>query len=244
MSPQQPERPRVICIGWHKTGTTTIGLALLKLGYSVLGCRLDTVHALRRGELESVLALTDEFDAVQDVPWAALFEELDRRHPGSKFILTIRDEASWLASASRHFGDTDIRLHEWLYGVGVLEGNEDVYLERYRAHVREVREYFADRPDDLLVMDFQGGDGWSKLCEFLGDPIPKQPFPHENIAPDRLVGLRKVHFELRQLAPMWLRRLWFDGRMAVRRLQGLPDPRNRFNNFSQNTYEISRRTKS
>lgn len=240
MSRQLPDRPRVICIGWHKTGTTTIGLALLKLGYSVLGCRLDTVHSLRRGDMESVLAVTDDFDAVQDVPWAALFKELDRRHTGSKFVLTIRDEDSWLASASRHFGDADIHLHEWLYGNGVLKGNESLYLERYCTHLREVREYFSERPDDLLVMDFQAGDGWSKLCRFLGHPVPKQNFPHENVSPGRLRGMRKLQHQARQLAPTWLRRLWFEGRMALRRMRGLPDPRNRFNNFPQNRLEARR----
>ena len=44
-------------------------------------------------------------------------------------------------------------------------------------------------PDRLLVMDIPAGDGWEKLCPFLGVPIPDAPFPHayktEYRAPDR-----------------------------------------------------------
>ena len=140
MTRNRADKPRIFCIGWHKTGTTSLGLALLKLGYSVLGCRLDTVHALKRNDLESVLQLADRFDALQDVPWAALYRELDQRHPGSRFILTVREEMSWLASATRHFGETHIRLHEWLYGKGILIGNEGA--PKKPGHVQ--RHYFKN----------------------------------------------------------------------------------------------------
>jgi hypothetical protein len=30
-------------------------------------------------------------------------------------------------------------------------------------------------------MDFSKGDGWAKLCEFLGiKKVPSRPFPHKN----------------------------------------------------------------
>ena len=33
-------------------------------------------------------------------------------------------------------------------------------------------------------MDLAAGDGWSKLCPFLGKPVPDAPFPHLNRAED------------------------------------------------------------
>ena len=44
-------------------------------------------------------------------------------------------------------------------------------------HERRVRAYFADRPDDLLVIDISAGEGWEALCPFLGVPVPDKPFP-------------------------------------------------------------------
>ena len=34
--------------------------------------------------------------------------------------------------------------------------------------------------DRLLVMDIIAGDGWDKLCPFLGKPVPEAAFPHRN----------------------------------------------------------------
>ena len=48
-------------------------------------------------------------------------------------------------------------------------------------HEAEVRRYFADRPSDLLVLDVTAA-GWEPLCEFLGLPVPDEPYPHTNRA--------------------------------------------------------------
>jgi hypothetical protein len=239
MARQKPDQRRVFCIGWHKTGTSTLGLALIRLGYSVVGCRLDMVHPLRRGDLEAVLDVAGQFDAVQDVPWAALYRELDERYPGSRFILTERDDDSWLRSARRHFKNTEIALHEWLYGRGRLIGNEKLYLDRYRRHNSEVREYFAGRPDEFLVMNLAEGDGWAVLCGFLGYPVPQQLFPHANKGPHSYTFFDKTRAGFRRLVPMPLRKAVFATRRFARALLGFPDPRNRFNNFHENRRELA-----
>jgi hypothetical protein len=33
-----------------------------------------------------------------------------------------------------------------------------------------------------LIIDLPNDDGWSRLCQFLGHPIPNVPFPHANKA--------------------------------------------------------------
>ncbi len=230
----EANRPRVFCVGWHKTGTSTLGLALIELGYKVLGCRLDTVEDLKAGRIESVLAIADDFDALQDVPWAFLFKELDQRYPGSRFILTDRDEAAWLKSAQGHFASGNYPMHEVMYGEGRLEGNENLYLTRFRAHNAAVRSYFRDRPGDFMEMNLSAGDGWEQLCAFLGKPVPGRPFPHANKGPHSLSTAERWRNRARDIAPVVLRRGWFRVRLAVRDIFGLPDPRNRFHNLEAN----------
>jgi hypothetical protein len=237
---KKSDKPRVICIGWHKTGTSTLGSALLQLGYSVLGCRLDTYYSLADGCVEKALAIADPFDAVQDVPWAALFRELDDRYPGSRFILTVRDEGAWLKSAKRHFGGTPIPLHGWLYGEARLSGNEQLYLERFRKHNCSVRLYFSGREDQFLELDFAAGDGWKKLCAFLKEPVPSVRFPHENQSPKALRGVKKWRALTAGFCPLPIRSVWFRLRLKVLSLRGVPDPRNRFNNFPMNRIEADK----
>ena len=229
--------PRVFCIGWHKTGTSSLGYALVALGYSVLGCRLDMVQPLRKGDLDAVLKLAGQFDALQDVPWAALYRELDEAFPGSRFIATEREEQSWLRSALRHFDSTDIPLHAWLYGEGVMRGNEQLYLDRYRRHNQEVKAYFANRHEDFLLLDLAAGDGWSEVCGFLGDPLPNRPFPHANKGPQSLDAQERALSSLRRWTPFAARKAIFGVRQAVRALMGQPDPRDVFNNMAANREE-------
>lgn len=232
--------PKIICIGWHKTGTTTIGDALLTLGYSVTGCREDLAYPLLDGNIKPAIEIATTFDAVQDVPWAALFEELDLAFPNSKFIITKREELSWLNSAKKHFKDSDIKLHEWIYGTGILEGNEAIYLERYRKHYKDIETYFKNRPNDFIIMDLKQGDGWVKLCKFLNKPIPKKKFPHSNKAPDNFTLKDKIINKLRHLAPNWLRLF----RIKILILLGYPDRRDRFKNKKFNQIEQSKRKKN
>jgi hypothetical protein len=201
------------------------------------------VHPLRRGDLETVLKTAGEHDAVQDVPWAALFKELDERYPGSRFILTEREESNWLKSARRHFGDAYVHLHEWLYGRGVLQGNEELYLERFRQHNQEVRDYFRDREDDLLIMNLQNGDGWQELCKFLDHDVPNRPFPHANKGPHSYTIRDHLVSGFRRIIPLAVRKAIFALRQGIRDRLGRPDPRDRFNNFRQNRAELERMRK-
>lgn len=235
---------KVICIGWHKTGTSTMGEALIQLGYEVLGARLDTTDYLFDNDIESVIEIARPFDALSDVPWAALFKELDNAFPGSKFILTVRDEQKWLHSAKKHFGSTNFPLHKWLYGKGKLEGNEELYISRYRKHNCEVREYFKDRPDDLLIMNFEKGDGWEKLCPFLGHEIPEKQFPHANKGKHNYNTKDKLIESLRNATPDLIRKVIFNTKLALLKLFGYKDPRNKFNNFPQNRIERRKRKKN
>jgi len=71
------------------------------------------------------------------------------------------------------------RLFEDLYGTDVFD--EQRFAAGYQKFVTAVFEYFKGRPKDLLVMNVSAGDGWEKLCPFLGKPIPGVPFPKANV---------------------------------------------------------------
>ena len=178
-------RNKVFCIGLGKSGTRSMGEALGILGYRVrpqFGVRdpdIDT-HALG-----TALALATESDAFIGNPWTILYRELDTTFPDSKFILTVRPVERWIASAVAYFGGESTPMREWIYGYGTPLGNEDAYIERYRRHNRAVAGYFHGRDEDFIVMDLEAGDGWEKLCEFLGCASPSVPFPHLNRTADR-----------------------------------------------------------
>jgi len=178
-------RSRVFCIGFHKTGTTSLAVALRTLGYRVTGPNGVDDPDIARNVLAMAYDLAEQYDAFQDNPWPVIYREVDAKYPGSKFILTLREPQSWIRSQVAHFGRRETPMRKWIYGVGSPQGNEAIYVKRFERHNAEVVTHFRDRANDLLVMDLTKGDGWEKLCGFLGADVPDRAFPHANKAQER-----------------------------------------------------------
>ncbi len=183
--------PKVFCIGFHKTGTTTMGEALEILGYRVTGPNGTKDPDIATTLIPMVERLAVEYDAFQDNPWPLVYRRMDMLFPGSKFILTLRDEDKWYKSTLDDFGERDLPMRALIYGPGHGHpaGNEAVYKRRMRRHNAEVREHFRERPHDLFTMELARDAGWDGLCAFLGKPVPARPFPHSNTK--RQVELRR-----------------------------------------------------
>ena len=174
-------KPKVFCVGFHKTGTKSLARALQILGYRVTGPDGARDPRIAERALPMALDIASRFDAFNDNPWSVLYREMDAAFPGSRFILTRRSPDSWIASVVRYFGDERTPMREWIYGPGrgAPLGNERAYLGRYRRHNADVVAHFSGR-GCLLTMDITAGDGWEMLCDFLGRPVPDRPFPHVN----------------------------------------------------------------
>ncbi len=173
---------KIIGVGFQKTGTSSLREALKVLGYRVKDTSSRPLIPILKGNYQKVLKMIRDYDALEDTPWYWIYQELDKRIPGSKFILTIRDEEAWYQSVSRHIGFLNNASHEWIYGreKGLPKDNKVNTLNIYRRHNKEVIEYFKDRPNDLLVVDFTEGESWEKLCSFLEREVPQVEFPHAN----------------------------------------------------------------
>lgn len=173
-------RTRVFGIGLSRTSTRSLTRALTELEHRCVHYPVD-LKAIQR------------HDAATDITVACRYQQLDRMFPGSKFILTLRERAAWLESCRNHFAapsriralnelssrQRELRLDVRRLVYGSADFNAELFSAAYDRHADGVREYFRDRPTDLLEMDICAGDGWEKLCPFLGKPVPEMPFPHD-----------------------------------------------------------------
>ncbi len=173
--------PKIVCVGFQKTGTTSLGTALKRMGYSVCGTRTDLTLPILHGNVTRIRTVIAGYDAVKDTPWPLLYKDIDRWFPGSKFVLTYRNPESWYNSVRDHIGTLRSPLHEWIYGwgKGIPAYNRDNTLRVYEDHIDDVYHYFRNRPDDLLTIDFSAGEGWDSLCDFVGRDRIEESFPHE-----------------------------------------------------------------
>jgi hypothetical protein len=177
--------PKIFGIGFQKTGTTTLGVILDRLGYRTAGYyqfrHLAGHEGLTLDALETqALRLAADFDAAKDTPWPLFYEGLDRAYPGSKFIHVTRDPQAWIRSAVKDFGQHPNALHQAIYGVPCPQGHEDIWLARYMRHNAAVRAYFADRPDDCLFLNLEDGISYEAICAFLNRPLVATGVPKAN----------------------------------------------------------------
>jgi hypothetical protein len=184
--------PKIFCIGFHKTGTSSMAAALRMLGYSVTGPNGQHDPDIENNVYIMAEKLTEKYDAFQDNPWPIIYRWCHQQFPDAKFIFTVRDPEKWYRSQG-NFGERETPMRRWIYGkdAGSPIGNKACYIARYNAHNAEVREYFKNNPN-FVEVDITAGDGWEGICGLLGRPIPVEPFPHANPTRERLP--KKVFF--------------------------------------------------
>lgn len=176
---------KIFGLGLNKTGTTTLGACLQCLGFRHSSFDLDLLKHVAIGELDPLFTTVASHDSFEDWPYPLVFEELDQRFPGSRFILTRRSSPErWLASLSAHALRTDpfigTRSRSLAYGAPYPQLNPQGHLAQYRRHLERVRRYFQHRPQDLLEVCWEEQASWDPLCTFLERPVPQLPFPHAN----------------------------------------------------------------
>ncbi len=176
---------KIFGIGLNKTATVSLHEALETLGYSSLHfggpeTRLAVQRAIEDGK-PLLTYLDPRYVAFSDIGLLSYhFDLADGQYPGSRFILTTRPLEDWLDSRERHVEYNRSQHALGRYTGNFLEIDREHWTAMYHQHIARVRSYFADRPDDLLVIDITAGDGWEPLCEFLGHEVPDEPFPWRN----------------------------------------------------------------
>ncbi len=202
---------KIFCIGFGKTGTTSLESALKMFGYK-LGVQA-TAEALcedwANRKADRIIRFCETADAFQDLPFGLpdLYKELDRAFPNSKFILTVRDnEDQWFNSLvkfhSKLFSsdkgrpptehdlmNATYRYKGWALDMKKIIWNypeiplydENYYKQKYSEHNHQVKEYFKNRTDCLLILNVAEEGSYQKLADFLNIRVNEdEQFPWLN----------------------------------------------------------------
>jgi hypothetical protein len=192
----------VIGAGLGRTGTMSLKSALEKLGYS--GCyhmlevfqhpeHLPFWERATRGERIDWSSVFEGFRAAVDWPACSFWRDYYHLYPEAKVILSVRNPDSWFDSVMNTIYPNSTgmmqsddpqkrRRGEWINELvwqGTFDGRADDRAHAtavFRAHNEQVKR-LCD-PSRPLV--FQASEGWEPLCEFLGKPVPDEPYPRTN----------------------------------------------------------------
>ncbi|KAJ7203985.1 P-loop containing nucleoside triphosphate hydrolase protein [Mycena rebaudengoi] len=137
--------------------------------------------------------------AVTDAPAMLFSEDLIAAYPDAKVILTNRDPDKWWKSYDESLGgmlrSQTFPVTEWLdpqhFGKVIPVARRSAHLAFncdprtvkkedakacFVAHYKNVRHMV---PEERLL-EYRVGEGWGRLCEFLGDEVPEVDFPRTN----------------------------------------------------------------
>lgn len=189
---------KIFGIGLSKTATTSLSKALDILGYSTRD--YIGVSNYIAGDLAASIDLDiiEKNNAFTDTPLPSFYKELDERYPGAKFILTTRELQAWLKSCKKQFtpklaekvNAAGNQVFMDLYGCTSYD--EEKFTQGYEKYVEGVLAYFANRQQDLLVIDLCDENNWSTLCSFLNKPIPEISFPMSNVTGIQRIDINDV----------------------------------------------------
>ena len=217
---------KLIGAGFGRTGTMSLKIALETLGFSPC-YHMTEVFAhpehtwfwisAWRGDPADWDGVLGGYEAAVDWPACTFYEELMKRHPDAKVILSVREPERWYESVRntiyelsvvipRHpiyrigytlvsffvfRGPGNRNLADEIIWQGTFDGRfEDKHhaIEVFKHHNAEVQRRVPE--DRLLVYDVKAG--WGPLCEFLGVQEPEEPFPRTNEAAEMQRRLRGV----------------------------------------------------
>lgn len=193
----------IIGAGLGRTGTLSLKMALEQLGFDPCYHMVELIEEPGRLPLWLQAARTGNTDwdavlrgyrATVDYPGALFYQPLMERYPQAKVILTVRDPERWHESAmatiypggrSEAFKSLPDEWQERMAFINELiwEGQfGGRFSDREHAvaeFVRHRAEVEAAVPAERLLV-FEVSQGWEPLCEFLGVPVPDEPFPRSN----------------------------------------------------------------
>ncbi len=193
---------KVIGAGYGRTGTASLKVALETLLHApcyhmseVLGNAghvdlwLDAAAGNPdRPDRPDWNAIFGNYVATVDFPASNYWQELANVYPNAKIVLSVRDAERWFASTQETiFSKTLQELQSGTKWGRMIKATIDDHLggncndrktvvAAFDAHIARIKNAFDS--DRLLV--FEAKDGWEPLCNFLGVPVPKEPYPHIN----------------------------------------------------------------
>lgn len=170
---------KIFCIGFNKTGTTSIHQLFRLLG-------MKSRHAMYSNWKMSNPSF-EKFDCFSDGEMHK-FRLLDKNFPNSKFILTVRPLDKWLMSRIKHvFYRQSIDKSGWMRKEFEQDNEKAViqWIRRRKRYHKQVINHFKDRPEDLLIIDLTDKETnpAEKILSFLGlDTDLMNELPHSNQA--------------------------------------------------------------
>jgi hypothetical protein len=124
-----------------------------------------------------------EVDAFLDAPFHMNYQLLFENFKNSLFILTVRNENSWVESWRKHHYLRAISLDENKSTTRHKRfsfGKKNHWVRNFKTHNEEVTKFMTEEKGNFLVIDVAEKGSPQKVNDFLKCDLKINEFPHEN----------------------------------------------------------------
>ena len=185
---------KIVGSGLGRTGTKSMQTALNMLGVGPCHHMIEVMQLPESVPLWIEAgagrpdwdAIFKDYNSMVDYPGAAYWRELAAYYPDAKVLHTQRDPDKWFESTQA----TIFAPGGGVNSPGPMATFFNSFTGPFREHIHDrafMTDYFrrhnetvkATIPAERLLI-YEVGEGWERLCKFLGVPVPTEPYPSEN----------------------------------------------------------------
>lgn len=187
---------KIFVISLHRTMTRSVDAYLSILGYQTIhypkyiqGVNIEEKFRGIEHQPEKVVSLLNPIiesaDALSDIPFPTLYQQLADKWIKSKFILVQRDPPGWVQSVRNHLKDRPLSPFDKIqygpylgFNIDNLKNVSDQKLQTmYNQHTYEVDKFFTDIGERHRLCIINSIDeSAEKISQFLGQPVFEMPW--------------------------------------------------------------------
>jgi hypothetical protein len=189
----------IVGSGLGRSGTMSMKLALEQLGFGPCHHMIEVFAHPESVPLWVAAAegkpdwdeIFKDYASMVDYPGCRYWRQLAEHYPDAKVLHTVRDPDAWFDSTQATiFAPGTMAMNapppmKQFFGFITTDFGDRIHdrgfmTDYFRRHSAEVE---ATIPKERLMV-FQAGEGWDRLCAFLGVAVPDAPFPKVNTRED------------------------------------------------------------
>lgn len=174
-------KEKIILVGYHGTGLNTTVKALEILGAKIWDKPLELKSGLLKKSFKKLESKFSAFNVFAGIPFTNHYQDFkDLYGKDCKVILNVRDPEEWYSELSSASKSKNGYIFDYVFsGIESTKKNhkKKKTIQKYMDHNMAVMDYFAEKDEDILILEFGKHNKWKRLCEFLNIDVPDAKFP-------------------------------------------------------------------
>jgi Sulfotransferase domain len=194
---------KVIGAGFGRTGTMSLKVALQQLGFGPCLHMIDFLSGNPHlsdvfreaydGKTTDWKAELAGWESAVDWPGCSFYKEFMKLFPDAPVVLNVRDPEGWYKSTYNTIYQAAMVMPQ----TPEMAARPANRMLRRVVWEGDLQSKFEDKPAALAIfeswnqgvrdtvpsdrlLEFNVIEGWKPLCDFLGQAVPDEPFPHLN----------------------------------------------------------------